>query len=120
MPVSARSAQAPTAAERRARVVGHVTAQSAPIAPRSTGPIAALGRLQPFLQVLAEHDGGSFGLVRLVGVRDSPGTPRAQDALGSDGGWERSGNHGRSQERSAALFCSLARALHLRILPSIV
>ena len=34
----------------------------------------------------AEHDGGSFGLVRLVGVRDSPGTPRAQDALGSDAG----------------------------------
>jgi hypothetical protein len=30
------------------------------------------------------------------------------------GGWERSGNHGRSQVRSAALFCSPVRALYLR------
>ena len=33
---------------------------------------------------------------------------------GGSGSWERSGNRGRSQVRSAALFCSLVRGLHLR------
>jgi len=33
---------------------------------------------------------------------------------GGSGGWERSGNHGRSSVRSAALFCSPVRGLQLR------
>ena len=40
-----------------------------------------------------------------------PGTPDPQAAVV---GWERSGNHGRSHVRSAALFCSPVRGLHLR------
>ena len=40
-----------------------------------------------------------------------PGT-RTRSSGG--GGWERGGNHGRSPVRSAALFCSPVRGLHLR------
>ena len=32
----------------------------------------------------------------------------------ASGGWERSGNRGRSCERSSALSCSLVRGVHLR------
>ena len=57
---------------------------------------------------------GASEKVVLRGVWEQQRRAGYRTRSSGSGGWERSGNHGRSQMRSAALFCSPVRVLHLR------